>query len=317
MSFVCLRTVLIFLRKNENIVKRERINDISEIDTTNVRLGTDRHEEGFLTDPIETERVRAEVVSFVRQCVEEADAEGVVVPMSGGIDSTVTAAVAAAALEPDRVLALGLPCHKTEYPDTSDARTIATGLGIEHREIQLRGLLDRFEERVASTLGSTADQVVTGNVVARLRMVCAYYAANTRSALMLGTANRSELLLGYFTKYGDGGADLFPLGDLYKTEIRALAPRVGVPKRIIEKDPTAGFWVGQTDEEDLGATYDVIDRILLRLVDRDEHPETVAAELDVRVDAVEEYGHHCVASAHKRTSPPTPGIGDRMSTPVR
>ncbi|MCL7417513.1 MAG: NAD+ synthase [Halalkalicoccus sp.] len=298
-------------------MKRERIHGISEERTTNDRLETDRHEEGFLTVPVEAERVRAEVVSFVRQRVEEADAEGVVVPMSGGIDSTVTAAVAAAALEPDRVLALGLPCHKTEYPDTSDARTIATGLGIEHREIQLHEPLDLFEERVASALGSTADRNVTGNVLARLRMVCAYYAANTRSSLVLGTANRSELLLGYFTKYGDGGADLFPLGDLYKTEVRALAPRVGVPKRIVEKEPTAGFWAGQTDADDLGAPYDLIDRILLGLVDRDEHPETVAAELEIGVDTVEEYAHRCVASAHKRTSPPTPGIGDRMSTPIR
>lgn len=295
-------------------MRRNYIRSSRTEDTTIGQLSRGRRERTFLTAPAEVERVRAEAVSFVRQRVDEADAEGVVVPMSGGIDSTVTAAVAAAALEPDRVLALGLPCHKTEALDTSDARTIADGLGIEHREIQLRGLLDLFEERVTSTIGSTDDRYVIGNVIARLRMICAYYAANTRSALVLGTANRSELLLGYFTKYGDGGADLFPLGDLYKTEVRALAPRVGVPRRIIEKEPTAGFWAGQTDADDLGASYDLLDRILLHLLDRDEHPETVADELDLDVDMVEEYGHRCVASAHKRSTPPTPGIDDRVSS---
>lgn len=276
----------------------------------------DRDEKRFLVESAEAERVREETVSFVLQRVQEADAEGVVVPMSGGIDSTVTAAVAAAALDTERVLALGLPCHKTEDLNATDTRTIADGLGIEYQDIHLQRLLDLFTEQVESTIGPTDDQVVTGNVIARLRMVCAYYAANTRSSLVLGTANRSELLLGYFTKYGDGGADLYPLGDLYKTEVRALAPYVGVPKRIIEKEPTAGFWAGQTDAEDLGASYDLLDQLLLGLIDRGENPETVADDLGIDVDIVKEYGQRCVSSAHKRTPPPTPTSTDRPSLPM-
>lgn len=277
---------------------------------TNVRYSTESFEEPFLTDPAALERVRDEIVSFVRRRVEKADAEGVVIPMSGGIDSTMTAAIAADALDTDRVLALGLPCHKTEYLGATDARTIAEGLGIEHREIQLHGLLDLFEEQAAPAVG-TADEETLGNVVARLRMICAYYAANTRSSLVLGTANRSERLLGYFTKYGDGGADLYPLGDLYKTEVRALAPHVGVPKRIISKEPTAGFWAGQTDAQDLGAPYDLLDAVLLRLVDREDHPQRIADELDVDIDRIEECERRFVNSAHKRTVPPTPGLNER------
>ncbi len=291
--------------------EKEQMTHNTMKETINGYSFAEQYEDSFLTAPSEVERLRARTVSFVRQRVDEADAEGLVIPMSGGIDSTVTAAVAAAALDTDRVLALGLPCHKTEYLDATDARTIANGLGIEYREIQLREFLDLFEDRAASTIGAVDDRRAMGNVIARLRMVCAYYAANTRSALVLGTANRSELLLGYFTKYGDGGADLYPLGDLYKSEVRTLAPRMGVPKRIIGKEPTAGFWAGQTDADDLGASYDLLDRILLRLIDRDEHPEAVADELDIDVDVVEEYGRRCVASAHKRTPPPTPGINDR------
>lgn len=279
-------------------------------------LHPNRDEKRFLVESAEAERVREETVSFVRQRVQEADAEGVVIPMSGGIDSTVTAAVAAAALDTERVLALGLPCHKTEYLNATDTRTIADGLGIEYQEIHLQRLLDLFTEQLESTIGPTDDQVVIGNIIARLRMVCAYYAANTRSSLVLGTANRSELLLGYFTKYGDGGADLYPLGDLYKTEVRALAPYVGVPKRIIEKEPTAGFWANQTDAEDLGAPYDLLDQILLRLIDRGESPETVADDLGIDADVIKEYGHRCVSSAHKRTPPPTPRSTDRQSLPM-
>lgn len=290
---------------------RNYTNGSTEGDAMNDRFPVRGGDGPFLTESPELERVRDEVVSFVRQRVAEAGAKGVVIPMSGGIDSTVTAAIAAEALDTDRVLALGLPCHKTEYLGATDARTIAEGLGIDHREIQLRGLVELFEEQVASAIGSGDDQHAVGNVIARLRMVCAYYAANTRSSLVLGTANRSELLLGYFTKYGDGGADLYPLGDLYKTEVRALAPHVGVPRRIIGKEPTAGFWAGQTDAEDLGAPYDLLDTILAGLIDDGDHSETVADDLGIDVETVEEYGQRCVASAHKRAVPPTPGLGGR------
>jgi NAD+ synthase len=269
----------------------------------------------FLTAPSSVARVRAEVVSFVRQRIDDTGAAGVVVPMSGGIDSTVTAAVAAEALPPDRVLALGLPCHETEDFGTTDVRTVATGLGVEYREIRLQPLLDRFEAAVASEIGSTRDRTAIGNALARLRMTCAYYAANTRSYLVLGTANRSELLLGYFTKHGDGGADLYPLGDLYKTEVRALAPAVGIPQRIIAKEPTAGFWADQTDASELGASYDVLDRLLLRLVDRDEPPDVVADDLGLAPSFVGEVLERCAESAHKRTSPPKPGIDDRVHGP--
>ena len=120
----------------------------------------------------------------------------------------------------------------------------------------------------------------------------------------------SELLLGYFTKYGDR-ADLYPLGDLYKTEVGALAPRVGLPQRIIAKEPTAGFWAGQTDADDLGTSYDLLDRILVGLVDRDRSPEVVADDLGVDLGLVEGTANRHAESVHERTIPPTPGVEDR------
>jgi len=184
----------------------------------------------------------------------------------------------------------------------------------------LRPLLEAFENTVGDGLDparAAADRPhernqAIGNVLARLRMCCAYYAANRQSRLVLGTANRSELLLGYFTKYGDGAADTFPIGDLYKTEVRALAKRLGVPRRIVSKEPTAGFWADQTDADDLGASYSVIDPLLRRLVDEDEPIDEVATAVDVDRAVVCNIAALYTATEHKRQRPPTPGIGDRQ-----
>ncbi len=254
---------------------------------------------------------REEIVEFIRRTVVDANAEGVVVAMSGGIDSTLTAALAAEALGSDRVLGLSLPASKTDSVHAQEARTIADGFGIDFQEIQLKPLLETFETVVGAALGDDADRVATGNVLARLRMLCAYYAANTRSLLVLGTSNRSELLLGYYTKYGDGAADLFPLGDLYKTEVRALAPHAGVPRRIISKPPTGGLWSGQTDEAELGADYRTLDRLLRLLVDREYDIEAAAERVDVPVETADDVATMYLDGAHKRTLPPMPGIGER------
>lgn len=139
-------------------------------------------------------------------------------------------------------------------------------------------------------------------------MTCAYYAANATSRLVLGTANRSELLLGYVTKYGDGGVDLQPIGDLYKTEVRTLADHVGLPSRIVHKESTAGFVAGQTDEDDLGATYATIDQLLHRVGDRGESLEAVAADLGLDRETARSIRKRWLETAHKRRVPPTPGI---------
>jgi NAD+ synthase len=265
----------------------------------------------FLGATNELEALKVEISEFIQTEVSNADRSGVVVPMSGGIDSTLTTMLAVEALGSDRVLGLGLPSLKTDSCHTSEAHTIAEGLGIEFCEVQLRPILDIFKDAVAPTITPPDETTAIGNVIARLRMVCAYYAANTQSRLVCGTANRSELLLGYFTKYGDGGADLFPLGDLYKTEVWSLAHHMGVPRRIIEKDPTAGLRAGQTDEADLGATYDVIDPLLRWIVDRGVPVEAAADALSVDREIARQIASRYINTLHKRAVPPTPGIGKR------
>lgn len=273
----------------------------------------------FLTDYQSLEAARERIVADIRTAVGDAGADGVVVAMSGGIDSTLTAALAVEAVGAEDVLGLGLPCHKTEQVHVRDARTIAEGMGIDFEEIQLRPLLEAFEGTVASevdaaaTAGGKRDERTraVGNAVARLRMATAYYAANRQSRLVLGTANRSERLLGYFTKYGDGAADTYPIGDLYKTEVRALAKHVGVPRRIVTKEPTAGFRATQTDAGDLGARYDVVDPLLYRLVEEGFSLDEAVADLRIDRETAAEIAARRDATAHKRSTPPTPGIAGR------
>lgn len=268
------------------------------------------HTNGFLASPAELEAARSELVAFI----EENVADDVVIAMSGGIDSTLTAALAVEAVGNENVLALSLPCKKTDGRHTTEVQNIAEGLGIEFHSVSLRPLLDHFEDHIAPEIDLNGDRESVGNVIARLRMLCAYYASNAGDRRVLGTSNRSELLLGYFTKHGDGAADLYPIGDFYKTEIRALADYIGLPQRIVHKEPTAGLWTGQTDEEDLGASYDVIDPILRSLVDEDKSVTTTAEELDVSHEIVEDVAVRYYNSSHKRSMAPTLELKDRKSS---
>ena len=260
-------------------------------------------------DPV-SERDR--VSSFLADRVDAAGADGVVVNMSGGLDSTVTAALAVEALGADRVYGLILPCNKIGAPHARDAEALAEALGIDHDTVHLHSLFAQFGAVAPDRFDLHGEPVLSGNATARLRMTLAYLAANATNRLVCGTANRSELLLGYFTKHGDGGADVHPLGHLYKTEVRALAAELDVPEFVVEKPPTAGFLPGQRDADDLGAPYEVIDRVLRLGVDRGLDAATVAERLaggdgaDVDEETVTDLLARHRATAHKRTTPDVP-----------
>jgi NAD+ synthase len=260
----------------------------------------------FRTEESELESLRADVLDFVRETVTDAGADGVVVCLSGGIDSTLTAHLCVEALGPERVTALVLPCHLTDAVDTLDAHSVARDLGVDPTMVQLQPLLDMFEDSVAPTIDEGVDRVALGNAIARLRMSVAYYAANVTGRLVCGTSNRTELLLGYFTKHGDGAADLRPLADLYKTEVKALARHVGVPQKIVQKTPTAGLWAGQTDEDELGAPYGLLDVLLYGLVDENLGVEGTADELGIDPETVREYAELYLKTEHKRQPVPKP-----------
>lgn len=279
------------------------------------RVGSDRDsnprpdEEGSATAPADAVDPAAELedaVSFVRETVSSAGADGVVINMSGGLDSTVTAAIAVEALGTDRVYGLILPCNKIGAHHARDAEELAEALGIEHDTVHLQPLLAQFGNVAPDRFGLHDEPTLVGNAIARLRMTLAYLAANATDRLVCGTTNRTEHLLGYLTKHGDGAADLLPIGHLYKTEVRALAETLEVPGFVLEKPPTPGLLAGQRDADDLGADYDVIDPTLRLAVDDGLAADEVASRLDLDREVVDDLLARYRTTEHKRTAPPMP-----------
>ncbi|PMP94177.1 MAG: NAD(+) synthetase, partial [Thermodesulfobacterium geofontis] len=210
---------------------------------------------------ISYEMVIKKIVEFIKRKIKESGAKGVVLGISGGIDSATTAYLAVKALGKDKVLGIVMPYYKNQ--ETEDAIYVCKTLGINYRIINIENIVDEFEK----TLNLKIEKITKGNLMVRSRMVILYGFANALNYLVLGTSNKSEYLVGYFTKWGDGASDIAPLLGLYKTEVRELAKKLGVPEKIIFKTPTAGLWEGQTDEDELGITYDLLDRILYKLID--------------------------------------------------
>lgn len=249
---------------------------------------------------------RSTIEQFLRAHALGGGMEGVVLGLSGGIDSALTARLAADAIGPAHVLGLLLP--DAAFPPALIAETeeYARALGIESMTIPIDGI----EHAFADALPGPTDVVTIGNTKARIRMVVEYTIARRRRRLVAGTGNKSELLLGYFTKYGDGGVDLLPIGDLYKTEVRELAAALHLPEAIRLRPPTAGLWDGQTDEAELGAPYEVVDRILRGLEELRSEAEIVAAT-GIPADRVRDIARRVEAGRHKRRPAPVAKIGLR------
>lgn len=239
--------------------------------------------------------------AFVAEQTEAADAEGAVIGLSGGLDSTVTTHLAVEALGPDAVRGLVLPSAVNESENMSDAERVGEDLGIRTDVVEIGPLTDAVGERVPV---DDPGREAVGNVRARLRAVVSYFVANAERRIVLGTGNRSEALVGYFTKFGDGAVDCHPLGNCYKTQVRQLARHLGIPDHIVEKPPTAGLWSGQTDADELGMTYPVLDGILALRVDAGLSPAATARELNVDRNLVERVDHLHERSDHKRRMPP-------------
>jgi NAD+ synthase len=251
------------------------------------------------------DHIKNAITSFISIQLKESGANGAVIGLSGGIDSTVAAYLSACAIGHENVLGILLPVRNlTPEQDGDDAIDIADRLGIEYRVIEISDILQSFSGSIPDY--DTDAVVSNGNLIARTRMCVLYYYANLLNRIVIGTGNRTELLLGYATKYGDSGVDIEPLGDLYKTEVFELARYLGVPERIIEKPPSARLWAGQTDEGELGMRYPEIDRILRMLVDEKLSVEEVVAR-GVPEDDVSRITDLIRTSEHKRHAPPRAG----------
>jgi len=234
------------------------------------------------------------IITFIQFTVSQAQAKGVVIGLSGGVDSSLTAALCVRALGPKRVLGILMPTLFTPLQDTMDANALAKQLQISTEYINIHPISNMFQNQISPAKSAPSRQKSLANIRARIRMIILYYYANTQSFLVAGTSDRSETLIGFYTKYGDGGVDIEPLADLYKCEIRTLAKRLDVDDIIINKPPSAGLWPGQSDEGELGTTYAEIDKYLMT-------GEGPAAELVNSLVA---------RSEHKRHTPPICEVRD-------
>src|SRR5262245_48800123 len=245
------------------------------------------------------------IAGWMRRQLHASGARGFVVGLSGGIDSAVVARLAQLAA-PGSVLAAILPCH-SDPDDERDAMLVATHFSMTVTRVDLSDSYDRLVAEGQPALGALDEamrdttpadplrgRVPLANMKPRLRMAALYFFANTLNYLVAGTGNRSEIAIGYFTKYGDGGCDLLPIANLSKSEVRAIARELSVPQAIIDRKPSAGLWLGQTDEEEMGFTYAELERYL------EDGPQGVPPALAMRIERLTRSGEH------KRLLPPIP-----------
>ncbi len=237
------------------------------------------------------EQLADKLVAWIRDRVITAGCRGTVLGLSGGIDSAVLAVLCQRAF-PDSTLGMLLPCLSIPQ-DEEHARLVADKFSIPTRLVVMDSVYDTLSELLPEEETSPqAMHLARSNLKVRLRMVALYYLANQLQYLVVGSSNRSELAIGYFTKYGDGGVDIIPLGNLVKAQVRDMARFLGIPREIIEKPPSAGLWPGQTDEAEMGLSYDDIDHYLLT----GEASDEVRNKIETRM----------AACHHKRQPPVLP-----------
>lgn len=239
---------------------------------------------------MDTAKVAEKLVSWLKEQVESSGGKGAVFGLSGGIDSAVVAALCREAFGKN-CLAVIMPCHSNPQ-DKQDALEIVRSLDLPYREVVLDDVFDAILRSIKGSIKEDQMNTMAAiNLKPRLRMCVLYYLAAQRSYRVIGTGNKSEIYIGYFTKHGDAGVDLEPIGELLKEEVKQLAQYFAIPQKIINKNPSAGLWEGQTDEEELGFTYAQLDRYI-----RSGEAEP---NIKKRIDEMHQ------RSAHKRAMPPT------------
>lgn len=234
--------------------------------------------------------VTEQLVEWIQNQVRNAGAKGCILGLSGGIDSAVTSVLCKRAF-PHDTFGLMMPAHSNSQ-DLEDAILNAETFGISYKIVDLSGTFDELCRAIGGTEDLPKTSLTLHNIKPRLRMTTLYYHAALYNYLVVGTDNRSELRVGYFTKYGDGGVDIVPIGNLVKTQVRELAQYLGIPERVIAKAPTAGLWEQQTDESEMGVTYAELDRYIL------------TGEGEPRVKEIVDRLH--ARSQHKLQAPPKP-----------
>jgi len=258
---------------------------------------------------LDFEETQKRICRFIKEYVENANAKGIVLGLSGGIDSGTIAGLCSLAIGGKNVQGLILPEKENfNQKDIDDAKAITDLFGIETQVCDLSKVLSCFYGAIP--VFDEADRLCKGNVKARTRMIFLYYYANKQNRIVCGSSDKSETMMGYFTKWGDAAADMAPIMDLYKSQVRKLAMHIGIPKELALKPSTPALWPNQLAESELGIKYETLDLILFGL-ERFMTPEDVAAQVGVEKDLVEKVKSRWLANEHKRRMPLAPKIGYR------
>lgn len=246
---------------------------------------------------INTDLARRMLTGFIADQIAKAGSRGAVLGLSGGIDSALSAYLSAEALGPENVLAVRMPYKTSSAASLSDADLVIEALGIKSITVPISGMADALIEQFPDM-----NPLRRGNIMARMRMIVLYDQSAEHGLLPMGTSNKTEFLLGYSTIYGDSGVALHPIADLYKYQVRQLSRALGVPQPLLDKAPSADLWEGQTDEGELGFTYDAVDQVLYLLVDERYTVDQVIAE-GFDTDFVNKVWRRVKANHYKRTMP--------------
>lgn len=254
---------------------------------------------------IEPESIKRVLVQFLQDEIHKAGYERAVVGLSGGIDSTVSCFLAVAALGPKNVLGVRMPYKTSSKESLEHAQMVIDQLGIKSLTVEItpmaQPLIDKFPDM---------DAFRKGNIMARERMIVLYDQSAATKGLVIGTGNKTEIILGYTTLYGDAACALNPVGDLYKTQIRQLASHLGVPEVIIQKPPSADLWMGQTDEGEMGITYEEVDKLLFLLVEEGKSVEE-CLKAGFSKDFIREVFSRAKRNSFKRALPPIANAGGK------
>ncbi len=243
-----------------------------------------------------TEEDVADLTGFIRSTIQKIGCKGVVVGLSGGVDSATVTKLCVDALGPEKVLNVFMPSRVTPAEDYKTTSELSSMWGTEYRVVDVQPAVDAL---AAVLLSGRETPLERGNISARCRMIVLYNLAKKRDYIVMGTSNQSELMMGYFTKFGDGACDVTPLANMYKTEVRQIARIIGVPEPIIAKPPSAGLWEGQTDESEMGITYENLDGILYDM-EQDRSDPQIAADTGLPLSEIERIRNQVASMEHKR-----------------
>ncbi|THE66017.1 NAD(+) synthase [Salinadaptatus halalkaliphilus] len=270
-------------------------------------------EDGLATTDEAQARLREQRPAFLEELVDDAGADRLVVGLDGSVETALAATFAVDAVGSERVTGLVMPAFLSHEAISRTAETVASALGIEHCRLQLQPVLAAFQEAVGDSSGPADDVVATNNALSRLRMTCAYYVANTTNALVVGTVDRTQYLLGGVTKHGETGADCLLFGDLYHSEVSELAGTVGIPDELTVETSGSPLYPGQLPIADFEIAPTTVDRVLRLRFDEGIDHETVVERTGVEPAILDQLEEYHAETEHKRRQPVTPSLRSHIN----